>query len=44
LAATATALTHVRVVVFDRDEYRALGWLRPNGQLRIAAPVESEAG
>jgi CRP-like cAMP-binding protein len=39
LAATATSVTPVRVLVLDRDDYRALGWLRP----RIAAPLASDA-
>jgi CRP-like cAMP-binding protein len=42
LAATATALTDVRVLVLDRDEYRALSWMRPNGEVRIAAPLASD--
>jgi hypothetical protein len=43
LAATATAVTDVRVLVFDREEYQALGWARPHGAVRIAAPVASDA-
>jgi CRP-like cAMP-binding protein len=43
LAATATALTDVRVLVLDRDEYRALAWMRPPGEVRIAAPRASDA-
>jgi CRP-like cAMP-binding protein len=43
LAATATTLTDARVLVFDREEYTALGWIRPQSELRIAAPVASDA-
>jgi hypothetical protein len=47
LAATATAITAVRVLVFDRGEYQALGWLRPHierpDDVRISAPLASEA-
>jgi CRP-like cAMP-binding protein len=42
LAATATAITDARVLVFDREEYRALAWMHPHGDVRIVADVASD--
>jgi len=43
LAATATTLCDVRVLVFEREEYSALGWVRPHDDVRIAARLASDA-
>jgi hypothetical protein len=43
LAATATTICDVRVLVFEREEYGALGWVRPHGEVRIAAPRAADA-